>query len=204
MQNQPLVRRAQLSEADEVARVFARAAVDEVVTAWILDDHPEVQERFRTDHAPEMIEKALTDDEVWIAGTDSEIWAVSIWQTLASPERAALEAEQTRNLAEELPLQPFRRMAALTSILAGTHPADYPYRYLQVIVTLPEHRGKGAGHAIITDRVKAASADGLPAYLEASTDRSARLYQRCGFEISGPLIPLPENGPTLRPMWFRG
>lgn len=204
MQNQPQVRRAELAEAEAVTRVFARAAVDEVVTAWIMDGHPEVAEQFRTEHAPKMIERALTEDEVWVAGTGDDIWAVSLWQTLTSPDRAAAEAAQTAELAKALPLQPIRRMAALTAILTETHPHDYPYRYLQMIVTLPEYRGKGAGYAIVSERAKAATADGLPAYLEASTERSARLYQRCGFEISGNLIPLPEGGPTLRPMWFRG
>ncbi|GAB4587667.1 GNAT family N-acetyltransferase [Nocardia sp. IFM 10818] len=199
-----LVRRAEADEVDTVAAVFAEAALDEVVTAWILEDHAEVAEQFRMQHAHDLIENAVRDDEVWLAGSGDDIWAVSLWQTVTSLDRAHREAAEARELSENTGLQPFRRMAAVTAAVAANHPPVFPHRYLHVIVTLPQHRGKGAGAAIITNRVKAASEAGVPAYLEASTERSARLYERCGFVRDGNPILLPENGPTLRPMWFRG
>ncbi|WP_067541638.1 GNAT family N-acetyltransferase [Nocardia crassostreae] len=199
-----LVRRAEAKEVDAVAEVFAAASMDEVVSAWVMEDHAEIAEAFRVKYARELIENAIRDDEVWLAGADEDIWAVSLWQTVTSLDRVHREAVEARELSENSGLQPFRRMAAVTAAVAANHPPVFPHRYLHVIVTLPQHRGKGAGAAIVNQRAKAASEAGVPAYLEASIERSARLYERCGFVRDGDPILLPENGPTLRPMWFRG
>ncbi|MEV6279914.1 GNAT family N-acetyltransferase [Nocardia sp. NPDC051832] len=204
MNTQVRVHRAELDELDVVARVLAEASVDEVVLSWIMRGHPDFAEQYRAQHAPGMVEHAMREDEVWVAGDGTDIWAVSLWQTVRNRDRLVREAAEMRARYEQVPVDPFRRLRALTGILEQTHPAEYPHRYLQLIVTLPEHRGKGAGAAIVTDRAKAASDAGLPAYLEASTERSSRLYERCGFVLEGDLIPLPEDGPVLRPMWFRG
>ncbi|MBF6330238.1 GNAT family N-acetyltransferase [Nocardia transvalensis] len=204
METKLRVRRAGLDEAENVARVLAAASVDEVVLAWVMDGHPEIAEQYRAQYAPELVGQALRDDEVWVAGEGDDIWAVSLWQTVTSLDRAQEEAARARELYSTAPLPPFRRLSAVTAAIADRHPTEFPHRYLQLIVTLPQHRGQGAGHAIVSDRVKAAADAGQPAYLEASTERSARLYQRCGFARIGDPIPLPENGPTLLPMWFRG
>ncbi|NNH72358.1 GNAT family N-acetyltransferase [Nocardia uniformis] len=205
MDTQVVVRRAGLDELDAVARVFAAASVDEVVYSWVMEGHPELVEQSGTTYATELVEKTMRDDEVWVAGTGDDIWAVSLWQTnVTSLDRCRREAAEMAELYASTPIQPFRRLTALTGMLVEHHPAEFPHRYLHVIVTLPEHRGKGAGAAIVTDRVKAAADAGVPAYLEASTERSSRLYARCGFALEGEPLVLPENGPTLRPMWFRG
>ena len=44
-----------------------------------------------------------------------------------------------------------------------------------------------------------ADAEGMPAYLEATTARSRDLYARHGFEVVG-LLELP-GGLTMYPMW---
>jgi hypothetical protein len=41
--------------------------------------------------------------------------------------------------------------------------------------------------------------DGLPAYLEASSERSAALYERLGFVHLG-VLELPDGGPPMWPM----
>lgn len=42
--------------------------------------------------------------------------------------------------------------------------------------------------------------EGLPAYLEASSARSRRLYERLGFHFLGRAVALPD-GPPMYPMW---
>lgn len=197
------VRQASEQDRDAVIEAFGVASVDEAVTAWVLAGYP--VDEFRPRYVPALIDRALRDDEIWLAGTDSEIWAVSVWQQVSSVERFEAEAVEARATADGAPdVRPLQRVATVTDLLAREHPREFPHRYLQVIVTVPEHRGKGAGGAIVTDRVKAASEAGVPAFLEASTERSARLYTRCGFARTGVTHTLPEGGPTLIPMWFRG
>ncbi|MFE3444039.1 GNAT family N-acetyltransferase [Nocardia sp. NPDC059180] len=195
------VRRATEADRDSAIEAFGRCT-DEVVTAWILEGHP--VEPFRDEHVPELIDRGLKEDEIWLAGVGEEIWAVSIWQHVTSADRFVAEAEQTRALLEQVPdLSLMRRLTVLTALLAEEHPREFPHEYLQVIVTVPEHRSKGAGAAILADRLKVYTDEQVPAFLEASTERSSRLYARHGFEGTGKTHALPENGPTLRPMWFR-
>lgn len=54
--------------------------------------------------------------------------------------------------------------------------------------------------AFMKDPVGSRRRQGVSAYLEASSDRSRRLYERHGCTDLGPPIGLPD-GPTLRPMW---
>lgn len=195
------VRRATEADRDPVIEAFGKCS-DEAVTAWVLEGHP--IEPFIDQHVPMIIDRGLKEDEIWIAGSGDDIWAVSIWQHVTSPERFLADAEEARAMRQQAPdLSIARRLETLTALLAEEHPREFLHRYLQVIVTVPEHRGKGAGAAIIGDRLTVYSAEQMPAFLEASTERSSRLYKRCGFEATGTTHPLPENGPTLIPMWFR-
>ncbi|MBF6496497.1 GNAT family N-acetyltransferase [Nocardia cyriacigeorgica] len=195
------VRRASEADRDAVVDAFGKCS-DEAVTAWVLEGHS--IEPFIDQHVPMIIDRGLKEDEIWIAGAGDDIWAVSIWQYVTSPERFVADAEEARAMREQAPdLSVARRLEAVTSLLAAEHPREFPHQYLQVIVTVPEHRGKGAGAAILGDRLKVYTEQQVPAFLEASTERSSRLYARCGFEATGKTHPLPENGPTLIPMWFR-
>ncbi|MGY2008080.1 GNAT family N-acetyltransferase [Nocardia gipuzkoensis] len=195
-------RQAGAEDRDALIEAFGIASADEVVTAWVLEGQPEGG--LRTAFVPGLVDRALRDDEIWVAGAGAEIWSMSIWQHVTSVERFAAEAAETRTMAQQAPgVRVLQRLRIVTDLLAREHPREFPHRYLQVIVTMPEHRGKGAGAAILADRLKAASEAGVPAFLEASTERSARLYRRCGFAATGTTHTLPENGPSLIPMWFR-
>ncbi|MGW4718033.1 GNAT family N-acetyltransferase [Nocardia sp. NPDC004260] len=195
-------RQARVQDRDALIEAFGIASADEVVTAWVLEGQPDTG--FRTSFVPGLVDRALRDDEIWVAGAGEEIWSMSIWQHVTSVERFADEAAEARTMLEQAPdLRVAQRLVIVTDLLAREHPREFPHRYLQMIVTVPEHRGKGAGAAILADRLKAASEADVPAFLEASTERSARLYSRCGFAPTGTTHTLPQNGPTLIPMWFR-
>ncbi|MGY1947161.1 GNAT family N-acetyltransferase [Nocardia asiatica] len=195
-------RQAGIQDRDALIEAFGIASADEVVTTWVLEGQPDASAR--TAFVPGLVDRALRDDAIWIAGADEEIWSVSIWQHVTSVQRFADEADEARAMLEQAPeSRVAQRLTVLTDLLAREHPRELPHRYLQVIVTVPEHRGKGAGAVILADRLKAASDAGVPAFLEASTERSARLYRRSGFTATGTTHTLPENGPTLIPMWFR-
>lgn len=201
METSLVVRRAGLDEADAVTDAFVAGGVDEVGMTWAMEDHPDFAEQFRTEHAPDLIRRTLREDEVWVAGVGQEIWTVALWHTVTNADRYHREAAEMGELFENFPVQPLRRLAALTATVAQHHPTEFPHHYLHVIVTVPHRRGHGAGGALVAARLEAAADTGIPAYLEASTERSARLYARCGFARIGKSIPLPENGPVLLPMW---
>lgn len=112
---------------------------------------------------------------------------VAVWLRLAAGEPPFGEPD---------PREP--RLAAFTELLRARHPHDREHLYLPFLgVAEP---GRGIGSALLTSRLSRADAEGLPAYLEASSPRSVPLYRRHGFEFLGEPVTLPD-GPRLWPMW---
>jgi ribosomal protein S18 acetylase RimI-like enzyme len=57
-----------------------------------------------------------------------------------------------------------------------------PHWYILAVGVRPEDQGQGLGSALLAPTLGRCDRDGLPAYLEASSERSAALYERLGFE----------------------
>jgi GNAT superfamily N-acetyltransferase len=68
-----------------------------------------------------------------------------------------------------------------------------------VIGVRPARQGLGIGSALMQPTLQRADSAGLPTYIEASTQRSAALYERLGFVHKG-VLELPGGGPPLWPM----
>lgn len=78
------------------------------------------------------------------------------------------------------------------------HPTD-PHWYLSAIAASPTARGRGVGSALLRHRLLMVDREHQPAYLEASTAASARLYQRFGFRALRQLPSSSEVNPVS--MW---
>lgn len=94
-----------------------------------------------------------------------------------------------------------QRVEVVEAAAQARHPEE-PHLFLSSMATLPAHRGRGAGAAMLAAGLEWARALGLPVYLEASTSDNRRLYERCGFYDLGETIDLPDGGPSLQPMWL--
>jgi ribosomal protein S18 acetylase RimI-like enzyme len=92
------------------------------------------------------------------------------------------------------------RLATLDGLMAATHPRTEFHAYLPFIGVDPRAQGRGIGGALLAARVRELDAARRPAYLEATTLRSAALYERYGFERLPFTVDLPA-GPSLYPMW---
>jgi GNAT superfamily N-acetyltransferase len=84
--------------------------------------------------------------------------------------------------------------------MGAFHPAE-PHWYLPLIGTDPAQQGKGLGSALLRHALAVCDRQKMPAYLEATTARSARLYQRHGFEALGTIQ--VGTSPPLTPMLRR-
>jgi RimJ/RimL family protein N-acetyltransferase len=60
-------------------------------------------------------------------------------------------------------------------------------------------QGQGLGTALLRPALDRSDRERVPAYLEASTERSAALYERLGFIHLGELR-IPDGGPPFWPM----
>ena len=63
----------------------------------------------------------------------------------------------------------------------------------------PDRQGNGIGSALLAHMEARLDAEGLPAYLEASSERNRALYVRHGFDVTGE-VRLPD-GPPMWLMW---
>lgn len=91
------------------------------------------------------------------------------------------------------------RLMRLLNVMEAKHPQEEHY-YLPVIAVAPAWQGRGFGAALMRPVLERCDAEGLPAYLEATTPRNRALYERQGFELLD-VIHAPGAGPPMWRMW---
>jgi ribosomal protein S18 acetylase RimI-like enzyme len=74
-----------------------------------------------------------------------------------------------------------------------------PHFYIRTVGVRTALQGQGVGSMLMQPTLERADSTGLPTYLEASSERSAALYERLGF-LHLDVFELPEGGPPVWPM----
>jgi ribosomal protein S18 acetylase RimI-like enzyme len=194
------VRKAAIEDLGALVPAFAAAAAGEASNAWIAAAGPIPEEQY-LEFLTESVRRYLAEDEMVVAERDGRIEGVSVWLRMTSTDRFDEDAAALAALHRQTGLPALERAAALVRVTGDAHPRRFPHEYLYSIAVVPEYRGRGAGGAILRHRLAQADAEGMPVYLEASTEDSARLYKRQGFEEHGERLRLAEGGPELIPMW---
>ena len=89
---------------------------------------------------------------------------------------------------------------ALLEQVQAHHP-EAAHWYLPFIGIDPRVQGRGHGSALLRVGLERCDRDGLPAYLEASSERNRALYERHGFEVTAEIraADCPPLWPMLRP-----
>lgn len=97
---------------------------------------------------------------------------------------------------------------ALITTMERRHPRE-PHYYIPYVGVAPHAQGQGLGTALLKSTLDRCDRERLPAYLEATSERNAALYERLGFEHLGsftlgsspPLWPMRRapNEPPLAP-----
>ncbi|MCZ7419832.1 MULTISPECIES: GNAT family N-acetyltransferase [unclassified Micromonospora] len=127
-----------------------------------------------------------TEDRAGVA-----VWLPSVGEPLPPPEdydaRLALACgEWTPNFVH------------LDELFAANHPhADH--HHLALLAVRPDRQGQGVGTALLRHHHTWLDANGMPAYLEASSETSRDLYARHGYRVAEPFR-LPDGTPFW-PMW---
>jgi GNAT superfamily N-acetyltransferase len=120
--------------------------------------------------------------------------AAAIWFNHATAEAATPEGPDPR--LEEVFGPDAGRWRALDQLMSAHHLAG-PHLYLFAIGVLPDHQGRGLGGQLLEHGHRRLG--GLPAYLEATSTDSRRLYRRDDYTDLG-RIDLPD-GPSMWRMW---
>ena len=134
-------------------------------------------------------------------GCDSVI-ATSGFEGVAMWLPPGVESDPAQVEALGMPDNPDRD-ALVTEIraeIARFHPVE-PHWYLWVTGVDPAHRGRGIGAALLSHMLARVDGDEAIAYLEATSERNARLYERHGFEVCGRICvgDIPPLIPMVRP-----
>jgi ribosomal protein S18 acetylase RimI-like enzyme len=188
------VRRATPADARAMSRTLASAFRDDPIFAWCLpdahrrDQHLAAWFRIVVDALLGHEETYCTDD-----GLGAALWV--------PPDVAPMTEEQGARLGAvtaEMGDDALGRTAELTNLMEANHPHD-PHLYLWFAGVHASRQGQGWGGRLLESRLTRADAQALPAYLEATSERNRRLYERHGFEVTGLLT--VDGSPPLWQMW---
>lgn len=185
------VRKAATEDVDRLADSLAAAFFTDPVMSWCYPD----TDRRATILSPSF--RILVEATLPHGGVDTvaDEVAGAIW---VGPD-AELDEE---GLAADLGAaseEYAERLLTLLGLLDEHHPHHEPHQYLFVLGTRPEAQSRGIGSALLRSVLIDCDRTGMPAYLEATSERNRNLYQRHGFEVSE-VVTLPD-GPPLWCMW---
>lgn len=172
---------------------MARAFHDDPVLAWLLPDVARRPARLRRFFGIELRHLVLPRGCVW---TTSDLSAAAL---VLPPGRWRVPLLAT--LREGRPFGAgLVKAARLGAAMEWRHAREVPgpHYYVRDVGVLPEMQGRGLGSALMAPTLERCDHEGLPAYLEASSERSAVLYERLGFEHISKLSVL--GSPPLRLM----
>lgn len=85
-------------------------------------------------------------------------------------------------IAEHVPPADQADVEAVFNQMAEFHPHE-PQWYLPIIVVDPAYHGQGIGSRLMEDGLALCDQRGLVSYLEATSPRSARLYEHFGYRV---------------------
>ena len=187
------IRTADRADRELVARLLDSAFQDDPVSGWIFPG----EEYRRTTHPRLMaafVDIVLEEGRIDVTEDGA---ACALW--LPVPAESAEDEEDFAALREALDPDN-ERIEQIGTLTAEVHPAGRAHEYLWMIAVTPGRQGEGLGTALIGSVLERCDREGVPAYLEASSERSRGLYERLGFELVDRPLDLPD-GPQMWPMW---
>jgi len=194
--NHVQVRRADPAEAAALTDTMSAAFMADPVANWCFPD-PAERPRLHPAFFGAFVDLILATGRAY---TTDGYRGVALWLDIDVEAPADDDPELAAKLEGGLDAESLKRFAILDDLMTGNHPFDRDHAYLAFLAVHPDHQGTGIGTAMLRHRYTELDPAGRHAYLEASSDRNARLYERLGFRHVRTPLQLPD-GPPLYPMW---
>ncbi|MGW3646533.1 GNAT family N-acetyltransferase [Streptomyces sp. NPDC000878] len=197
------IRTADERDRELVVRLLDGAFQDDPVSGWVFPDpahrratHPRLMAAF--------LDIVLAEGRVDLAEDGS---ACALWLSVpadAHPEGheedvQGDEGDDAVQLREAVDPDN-ERVELIARLTAEIHPAGQAHAYLWMIAVAQDSQGRGLGAALLRHALDRCDREGVAAYLEASSARSSKLYERLGFDHLDRPLDLPD-GPRMWPMW---
>jgi GNAT superfamily N-acetyltransferase len=197
VRSNPAVRPATETDHEAAAEALALAFSDDPCWSHLLPDDRTRPEQLLAYFSTEI--ETLTPDyrQVWVTedGSGAAVWAapgrwsVPLGLTLREGRR------MTGVFRSRTPLGLWTALR-----LERHHPKSPGHWYLHYLGVEPRQQGRGLGGALLAPVLERCDREGVPAYLESSTERNRALYERNGFDLTG-VFKMPVKGPPVREMW---
>ncbi|MFZ3500288.1 GNAT family N-acetyltransferase [Streptomyces sp. 5.8] len=191
------IRQAGRSDRDAVARLLDEAFRSDPVSSWVFPD-PEHRAAVHGKFLGVFVDVALAEGRIDYAVDGS---AAALWLRIPAGDPDAEHVEDEVPAKMRAVADPDNERCELVGRLTGAvHPMAEEHEYLLMIAVAPGRQGEGLGTELIRPVLERCDREGVPAYLEASSERSKGLYERLGWEFTGEAVRLPD-GPLMWPMW---
>lgn len=182
----PAVQPALLGNCGELTEALAAAFEDDPVFSFLVPDGRRRARCLRRFFAIETRHVALPHGQS-LAAADGSAAALVLppgeWRT-SLPAQARHGPGYFAAFGRALP----RALGVLTKL--ERHHIRVPHIYFAYIGVAPAAQGRGLGAALMRPVLERCDDDGIAAYLEASSPRSAALYERLGFVTREEIRPL--------------
>jgi len=145
----------------------------------------------------EFVAGALGHHWTWISDGDQ---AVAVWIPPGADELTPEGEERVTALAHEHLGPTAHVYLEILQRFEAAHPRREGHYYLSLLATDIQHRGKGAGMALLRHNLGLIDAQCAPAYLESSNPANDQRYATEGFQPEGTIV-YPGGGLTVTNMW---
>jgi ribosomal protein S18 acetylase RimI-like enzyme len=168
-------RKAGAEEASRLSHALAEAFLEDPVFSWLLPDEPRRRARLRRFFAVELRHLVLRRGSAWTSEELNGAALVLPPKAWSTPPHVVLLQGLCFGVRVDRP-------AGLLALIERRHLRE-PHYYFAYIGVAPEAQGQGLGSKLMGPTLERCDTEGLPAYLEASSERNAALYERLGFRL---------------------
>jgi GNAT superfamily N-acetyltransferase len=173
----PGLRPASVDDVQRLKGVLADAFFDDPVFGWLMPEDDKRLARLRHYFGLELSRFALPHGHVWttddLAGAALNLppgaWRVPPLTTLLHGRAFGIHVPRAARMGATMEWRHARELRG-------------PHYYVRDIGVRPDMQGKGLGSVLMAPTLERYDREGLPGYIEASSERSAALYERLGFQ----------------------
>jgi GNAT superfamily N-acetyltransferase len=170
------LRRASAADIQPLRTMLADAFFDDPVLSWLMPNDRTRRAQLRRYFGIELRHYTLPRGCVW---TTDDLTGVA----LTLPPKAWRAPTRVTLLEGSAFTTHLPRAAKLGAAMEWRHLRG-PHYYVRDVGVLPSMQGKGLGSALMRPTLDRCDRESLPAYLEASSERSTALYERLGFRVT--------------------